>query len=465
LNKVRRVKIIATIGPASWGPAALEGLVAAGADVFRINMSHTSHDLLREAVSDIRAVEQKLGTAIGILVDLQGPKLRVGRFDEPAVLVAGQSFALDSHARPGDRDRVFLPHPEIIQYADIGDRLLIDDGRIMLRVTGKSADRLETEVMVGGRISSNKGVALPDTELPAASMTDKDRADISAAVQLDIDWIALSFVQRPDDMVALRQLVGPKFGLVAKLEKPQMVSHLDAIIAQSDAVMVARGDLGVELPMEQVPSIQKKIVHKARALGRPVIVATQMLESMVSSPVPTRAEASDVSVAVFEGVDAIMLSAETASGLYPAEAVQTMDRIARTVEQDAGYPAMIRISQPDPECTIRDAVASGARQIAEVVNSSAVAVYTATGNMALRIARERPTKPIIALTSDPRVVRRMRMVWGTLGLQYREGENIAVAAMTAASGQGYTKNADSIVLISGPVTSDKNALRVLTVGA
>ncbi|MET3924212.1 pyruvate kinase [Devosia sp. 2618] len=463
MSRTRRVKIISTIGPASWGQAAFEALINAGADVFRINMSHTSHALLREAVADIRSVEEKLGTSIGILVDLQGPKLRVGRFEAPYELTGGAAFRLDNTPEPGNQDRVFLPHPEIIEHAQVGHRLLIDDGRVTLRVTAVAKDHLDTEVVYGGRISSNKGVSLPDTELPAASMTEKDRADIGAAIQLDIDWIALSFVQRAEDMIALRQLVGPSFGLVAKLEKPQMLPHLDAIISASDAVMVARGDLGVELPMEQVPSIQKMIVHKARALGRPVIVATQMLESMISSPVPTRAEATDVSVAVFEGVDAIMLSAETASGKYPVEAVNTMHRIASTVEQDSGYPAMIRISQAIPERTIRDAVAAGARHISEVVGSAAVAVYTVSGNMALRIARERPVKPIIALTSDRRVARRMRMVWGTSGTLYNANENVAMAALAAANEHGYTNKADSIVLISGPVSTDKNALRVLTV--
>lgn len=465
MNKSRRVKIIATMGPASWGPEAIEKLLGAGVDVFRINMSHTSHDRLREAVSDIRAVEGRLATSVGVLVDLQGPKLRIGRFEKPELMVAGETFCLDNSPEPGDNTRVCLPHPEIIECIEVGHRLLIDDGRITLRVVNKAADHFVTEVVTGGVISSNKGVSLPDTELPAASLTDKDRADIDAAIELDIDWIALSFVQRPEDILALRQLVGPKFGLVAKLEKPQVLEHLEAIILASDAVMVARGDLGVEMPMEQVPSIQKRIVRQARLHGRPVIVATQMLESMVFAPVPTRAEAGDVSAAVMEGVDAIMLSAETASGKYPLEAVRVMDRIATSAERDPGYADLIRIAHPTPEATTRDAVAAGARQIAEVVRSAALTVYTTSGNMALRVARERPSAPIIVLTQSPRIARRMRMVWGAMGICYDPEDSVVPTALDAAGKHAAAGENDTIILISGPVPSDKYAIRVVTVAA
>ena len=341
-SRRRRVKIIATLGPASADRETIAALFAAGADVFRINMSHASHDGMRERVAMIRSLEEEIGRPIGVLVDLQGPKLRLGAFpDGGADLHRGDAFVLDSDPSPGDQTRVYLPHPEILSSLAPGHRVLIDDGKVLLRVVDASPGRASTVVEVAGRVSSKKGVSLPDTTIPTSAMTDKDRADLAAALEENIDWIALSFVQRPEDVVEVKTIANGRALVMAKIEKPQAVQRLDEIMAVADALMVARGDLGVEMPLEQVPGIQKTLTRLARRVGKPVVVATQMLELMITSPVPTRAEVSDVATAVFEGADAVMLSAESASGQYPREAVATMNRIAEAVESEGIYPSII----------------------------------------------------------------------------------------------------------------------------
>ncbi|MDP4823882.1 MAG: pyruvate kinase, partial [Aestuariivirgaceae bacterium] len=330
MRRNRRAKIIATLGPSSATSEQIERLFIAGADVFRINMSHTSHELLRQYHGIIRKIETRLGRPICILADLQGPKLRIGTCVEKEVkLNAGDSFALDSDASPGDASRVCLPHPEIFASVKIGDHLLLNDGRIRVEITDVAAGRISTRVIYGGLLSARKGVNLPDTIIPLAALTPKDRADLDAAAELGVDWIALSFVQRAEDVAEARKLIAGRAGIMAKIEKPSAITHLEAILELSDGIMIARGDLGVELPLEQVPGLQKQITRAARKAGRPVVVATQMLESMIHEPVPTRAEVSDVATAVFEGADAVMLSAESAAGAWPEKAVETMDRIAR----------------------------------------------------------------------------------------------------------------------------------------
>jgi pyruvate kinase len=342
MRRSRRVKILATLGPASSEEVMIRKLFDAGVDLFRINMSHADHDLMRTLVARIRKVEAEAGRPIGILADLQGPKLRVGKFaDNKVDLVEGQTFTLDNNPAPGDAKRVYLPHPEILRSVEAGDRLLIDDGKLQLRAIKANGREIVCTVVAGTSISDKKGVSLPDTELPVGALTDKDRKDLEAVVaETGVDWIALSFVQRPDDMAEARKLARGRALLMAKIEKPQAVQRLKEIIDLSDALMVARGDLGVEMPIEAVPGIQKQITRAARRAGKPVVVATQMLESMISAPMPTRAEVSDVSIAVFEGADAIMLSAESAAGQYPVEAVAMMNRIAERVEQTRPIPAL-----------------------------------------------------------------------------------------------------------------------------
>lgn len=414
MRRNRRVKILATLGPSSGDAATIEKLFRAGADVFRINMSHTSHPKLAELVALIRGVEQNVGRPIAILADLQGPKLRVGAFGAgPADLENGKTFTLDANEAPGDRNRVHLPHPEILLSVQPGHRLLLDDGKIRLRCTAKpDATTIVTVVEVGGRLSDRKGVSLPDTELPIGAVTEKDRADLDAALAQNVDWVALSFVQRPEDIAEVRAVAGNTVGILAKIEKPQAIDRLPEIIELADAIMVARGDLGVEMPLEKVPGLQKQMTRLCRRAGKPVVVATQMLESMIASPVPTRAEVSDVSIAVYEGADAIMLSAESAAGKYPVEAVTMMNAIAEEVERDSNYRQIIAAQRSEPEATSADAISAAARQIAETLDLAAIVCFTTSGSTGLRVARERPFPQLIALSPDPRMARRLSLVWG-----------------------------------------------------
>ncbi len=414
VKRERKVKILATLGPSSNTEEKIEALFLAGADVFRINMSHSTHEMLADYHAMIRAVEKRHGRPIGILVDLQGPKLRIGEIaDPPAVLEPGDTFVLDDDPAPGNVERAHLPHPEIFDAIRAGDQVLLNDGLIRLVVTDVEPGRIITRIIHGGPLSSRKGVSLPDTVVPLSAMTDKDKADLEYACKLGVDWIALSFVQRPDDVAAVRKMVRGRAGVLAKIEKPAALRCLKEIIDLSDALMVARGDLGVELPLEAVPGWQKRITRAARRAGKPVVVATQMLESMIENPSPTRAEVSDVATAVFEGADAIMLSAESAAGKWPVEAVTTMDRIAQNVESDPNYRDIIR-SQLDtkPEPTTADAISAAARSIAETLKVACIVSYTSSGSTGLRISRERPEVAIIALSPRMETVRRLSLAWG-----------------------------------------------------
>ena len=379
IHRRRRTKIIATLGPASSTPEILARLFQAGADIFRLNFSHGTHEDHAARFTMIRELEERMDRPIGILADVQGPKLRVGQFSGGRVfLQTGQAFRLDLNPTPGNAERVNLPHPEIIEAAGIGATLLLDDGKLRLRVTRKRADGLETEVVVGGPLSDRKGVNVPDIVLPIPALTVKDREDLAFAVEHGANFIGLSFVQRAEDVAEAKALVAGKAWVMVKLEKPQALDNLDAILRLTDTVMVARGDLGVELPPEEVPLAQKRIVRASRALGKPVVVATQMLESMISAPAPTRAEASDVATAVYDGADAVMLSAETAAGQYPFEAVNMMDRIVARVEQDPGWRAGIEASRADPEHATADAIAAAARQICHTIDAAAIVAFTAS---------------------------------------------------------------------------------------
>jgi pyruvate kinase len=391
----------------------VEQLFDCGTDVFRINMSHTPHDQLRALHGIIRGVERDRGRPIGILADLQGPKFRVGEVaDEPVILVEGQEFDLLPTECAGSVSQITLPHPEIFAAVEPGNALLLDDGRIRLRVKDSSAKMIRTVVEFGGALSSRKGVNLPDTVVPVSAMTEKDRSDLEFACEVGVDWIGLSFVQRPDDVAEARKHTRGRAALMAKIEKPSALDYLDEILEMVDGLMVARGDLGVELPLEQVPGRQKQLTRAARRAGKPVVVATQMLESMIKSPVPTRAEVSDVSTAVFEGADAIMLSAESAVGDYPCEAVSTMDVIAQQVEREPFYTQIIHAQGTEPEATSADAISAAARTVAETLNLAAIVCYTSSGTTGLRAARERPMRPIIALTPIATTGRRLAIVWG-----------------------------------------------------
>jgi pyruvate kinase len=471
-RRSRRVKIIATLGPASADRETIAALFAAGADVFRINMSHASHDAMRERVAMIRALEEEAGRPIGILVDLQGPKLRLGTFAEGgADLHKGDTFTLDSDPKPGDATRVQLPHPEILSSLAPNHRILIDDGKVMLRVAEAEQVRSRTIVEVAGRVSNKKGVSLPDTTIPTSAMTDKDRADLLAALEENIDWIALSFVQRPEDVAEVKAIAKGRALVMAKIEKPQAVERLEDIMAVADAFMVARGDLGVEMPLERVPGIQKTLTRLGRRLGKPVVVATQMLESMITSPVPTRAEVSDVATAVFEGADAIMLSAESASGQYPREAVATMNRIAVAVESEGIYPSIIEAQRATPEATGADAIAEATRQVAETLGLNVICAWTSSGATGLRIARERPRSSILALTPHEEVARRLAVVWGLHPIvtdDARDERDMAERACRYALIEGFASEGERIIVVAGVplgTPGGTNNLRIATVTA
>jgi pyruvate kinase len=469
MRRHRRTRIVATLGPASSSPELLARLFHAGADVFRLNFSHGAHEDHLARIQAIRALEHSVRRPIGILADIQGPKLRVGKFNAGRVqLQTGQRFRLDLDATPGDAQRVQLPHPEIIAAASIGTTLLLDDGKLRLRVVNVRPDHLVTEILTGGQLSDRKGVNVPDVVLPIPALTKKDRADLAFVLPHGVDWIGLSFVQRPEDVLEARELVAGRAAIMSKLEKPQALDRLDDILALSDGVMVARGDLGVELPPEEVPLAQKRIVRAARALGRPVVVATQMLESMISAPAPTRAEASDVATAVFDGADAVMLSAETASGQYPLEAVSIMDRIIARVERDPGWRATTEASRPPPEPTAGDAIAAAARQVAHTIAAKAIVAFTATGGTALRVARERPDCHIIGMTPDTAVARRLAIVWGVHALPSDVPTSMTDTvsrAIRAARLDGFADPGDDIVVTAGVPFAEAgtNALRVARV--
>jgi len=453
MRRARRTKILATLGPASESPEMIAKLFQAGADVFRLNMSHLPRERLKERVEMIRAVEARFKRPIAILADLQGPKLRVGSFEgDSAMLVQGQSFTLDADKTPGNADRVHLPHPEILSSLEPGHTILIDDGKLRLRVKSVKQGSATTAVEVAGKISNRKGVSLPDTTIPVAAMTEKDRSDLEAALDAGVDWIALSFVQRPEDVAEVKKVARGRALVMAKLEKPQAITRLDEIMEISDAVMVARGDLGVEMPLERVPGIQKHIVRTARRLGKPVVVATQMLESMISSPVPTRAEVSDVATAVYDGADAVMLSAESASGHYPVDAVATMSRIAEEVEQDQNYWSIMHTLNAEPEATGSDAIAAASHQIADTLNLKTVAAWTFSGSTAFRIARERPNSTVIALTPSVNTARRLALVWGVHSIRTKDASDIddmAFRACKFAVREGFSEIGDRIIIVAG----------------
>ena len=471
MRRLRRIKILATLGPASSDSASIRKLFEAGADVFRINMSHTPHDKMRELVATIRNIEGSYGRPIGILVDLQGPKLRLGNFAEGSIeLKNGEMFTLDSDPAPGDKTRVHLPHPEILKALRPGHALLIDDGKLRLIAEETSPERALVRVVTGGKMSDRKGVSLPDTDLPVSAMTPKDRADLEAALETGIDWVALSFVQRAEDVTEARKLVRGRAAIMSKIEKPQAIDRLADIMEVSDALMVARGDLGVELPAERVPGLQKQMTRMARRAGKPVVIATQMLESMISSPVPTRAEVSDVANAVFEGADAIMLSAESAAGKFPVEAVLTMNRIGEEVERDPTYRGVIAAQRPQPESTAGDAIADAARQIAETLDLSAIICWTSSGSTALRVARERPKPPVVAITPNVNTGRKLSLVWGVhcvIAEDAHDQDDMIDRAGRIAFRDGFARAGQRVIIVAGvplgtPGTT--NMVRIAYVG-
>ncbi|MAE92255.1 pyruvate kinase [Salipiger bermudensis] len=453
MRRLRKVKIVATLGPASNTYEMIRTLHEAGADVFRLNMSHGTHEDITKLHRAIRQVEKDLDSPIAILADLQGPKLRVGEFENgEEELEWGETFRLDLDKAPGTKKRVCLPHPEIFQALGVGAHLLVNDGKIRLRVEECGEDFANCIVEAGGTISNRKGVNVPDVVLPLAALSEKDRKDLEFAAALGVDWLALSFVQRPEDVEEARKLCDGRAAILSKIEKPSAVKSFDAILEASDGIMVARGDLGVELPVQAVPPIQKRLIRKCRAAGKPVIVATQMLESMIESPMPTRAEVSDVATAIYEGSDAVMLSAESAAGQYPVEAVTTMNNVAVGVEQDSTYTEVIEASRNIEKTGVADGIVAAAREIAESANIKVICCFTSSGTTVAKVARERPRVPIIAMTSLRGTARRLSLTWGVNCVMTGELERFkqaVVNAARAARAQGYAGSEDQIVVTAG----------------
>ena len=453
MRRDRSTKILATLGPASSTAEAIGRLFDAGADVFRLNFSHGEHADHAARLRIIRDIEAERGRPIGVLADLQGPKIRVGRMTGGKVeLVEGSTFKFDRSDKPGSKTRAPLPHPEVFQALEPGMALLIDDGRLRLKVLEAKRESAVCEVETGGILQDRKGVNLPDAMLPVGPMTDKDRADLQFALDQGVDWVALSFVQRPEDIAEARRLIGGRAAVLAKIEKPAALTRIEEIIDLADAIMVARGDLGVELPVEDVPETQKRLVRLARRAGKPVVVATQMLESMVNAPVPTRAEVSDVATAVYDGADAVMLSAETASGRYPVEAVRVMSRVAEKVEDDPAYRRIMHSEHTDPEATAADAISAAARQVAETISAAAVVTYTTSGSTALRASRERPAVPILVLTPSLITARRLALAWGTHCVHTEDASgftDMVDRACRIAAQAGMAEIGDRLVITAG----------------
>jgi pyruvate kinase len=452
MRRNRNTKIVATLGPASSSPEMIESLFHAGVDVFRFNFSHGSYEIHTTNYETVRKIEKQTNRPIGTLLDLQGPKLRIGNFSDNSIeLKTGEVFRLDLDPAQGDQNRVNLPHPEIFNALEKDAALLIDDGRLRLRVMEIKSNYAITEVEVGGTLSNNKGINIPGVVLPLSSLTEKDRRDLNYGLQLGVDWIALSFVQRPEDMQELRKIVDGRTKILAKIEKPAAIDRLEDIIAESDAIMVARGDLGIEIPPESVPSIQKRILRNCRKAGRPVIVATQMLDSMIKTPVPTRAEAADVATAVYDGADAVMLSGETAVGEYPIEAVSMMSSIIEQVEKDPHYRTILDAAHPAAEKTTADAICCAMRRVAGLLSVSATVTFTSSGFSSLRAARERPEAPILSLSPNLSTVRYLTLVWGvhTVKANIVKAIGEIKQACRFAVQEGFTAPDKPIILIGG----------------
>ena len=463
----RHVKIVATLGPASWQRENLAALCDAGADVFRLNMSHLDAETMTRLHGDIRALERERGEAIAVLLDLQGPKLRTGRMPKEGVrLQTDDRIRLDMDDSEGSSERIPLPHKEIFEALTQGSVLLVDDGRLRLKVESVTNNTIDAIVEVGGKLTSHKGINLPNVRLPIPALTEKDRADLKHALELGVDWVALSFVQGSEDIDEARKLIGDRAALMAKIERPAALENLSGILDRADGLMVARGDLGVELPVQQIPGLQKRITRQARRAGKPVVVATQMLESMITTPVPTRAEVSDVAIAVFEGADAVMLSAETASGKYPVESVAMMDKVAMQVETEPTYPDIIHAQRLDPEPTTPDAIAAASRTVADALGVVAIVCYTTSGSTGLRVARERPQIPILAFTPKLSTVRRLALVWGVhclLTADAQSFDDLASRAYQLAVESGRVKNGQLVAITAGVPFGTPGATNLLWV--
>jgi pyruvate kinase len=464
--RARRARIVATLGPASREPGKIRELALAGADVFRVNFSHGSHADHARSIQAVRQAEAVVGRPLAVLADLQGPKIRLGEFADGVVrLKVGQSLRLDLKSTPGDAARIGVPHPEVFAAVRVGSIVLLDDGKVRLRVVKHGPDFAETVVEAGEQLSDHKGLNLPGSAIPIPALTEKDRADLTFALAQGVDWVALSFVQRAADMAELRAIVRGRASVLAKIEKPSALEALDEILDLSQAIMVARGDLGVELAPEEVPVVQKQLVRAARLRGIPVVVATQMLESMTHSPTPTRAEASDVAGAVYEGADALMLSAESAVGDYALEAVSIMDRIITRVENDPRWPELMRAEYPVEDADA-DALVAAARKAAESSSTGCLATFTTTGQTALRLARERPLQPTLALTPFLATARKLALLWGVEARvvpEVQDPEELTRVAVEQAVANGLARPGQRVLILAGLPMQSPCAANILRI--
>ncbi|MBO6946982.1 MAG: pyruvate kinase [Rhodospirillales bacterium] len=467
MRRNRDAKIVATLGPASSTEAQISELFEAGVDVFRMNFSHGEHEGHRERYNIVRGLEQKYGRAVAILLDLQGPKLRVGDFEGGSVeLKSGQKFRLEAKLQVGNTEVACLPHPEVFDALEPGTDLLLDDGRLRLKVLEHGNDWAETEVVIGGELSNHKGLNVPSVILDVSPLTPKDIEDMRFGLDLGVDFVGLSFVQRPEDIAEAKKMIAGRAHVISKLEKPQALHRLDEIVDLSDAIMVARGDLGVEVPPEDVPLLQKRILRACRRAGKPVIVATQMLDSMIHAPTPTRAEASDVATAIYDGADAVMLSAETAVGDYARESVAMMDRIIMRVEKDSVYREMRENERRAPEATAADAITAAARQVADTISAAAVVTFSTTGSTTIRAARERPVVPILGLTPRVDTARRSALIWGVHSVQTQDCHTfreMVTKAIHAAKTEGFAEPGDPIVITAGVPFGTPGATNILRI--
>ncbi|HZZ37262.1 MAG TPA: pyruvate kinase [Caulobacteraceae bacterium] len=463
----RRTRIVATLGPASRAPAMVRELAEIGVDVFRLNFSHGEHADHAAALKAVREAEGEIGRPLAALADLQGPKFRLGAFAKGKIAIAaGQKIRLDLDPTPGDRRRVQLPHPEVFQVLKPDMLVVLDDGRVRLSIREVSKGVAVAEVVTGEALSDGKGFSVPGVTIPVPALTPKDRKDLDFALRIGVDWIALSFVQHAADMADLRRLTAGRAAILAKIEKPAALDDLEAILDVSDGLMVARGDLGVELAPEEVPVVQKLIVRAARRRGAPVIIATQMLESMTANPSPTRAEASDVANGVYEGADALMLSAESAVGAYPREAVSMMDAIIRRVEADPMWPGLMGAERDASADEDVDALIAAASRAAEARSTSCLVAYTTTGGTARRVARERPVLPVLALAPDDNVARRLGLVWGLEPRVATQPRGIAALTDDAAhlaADLGLASPGSRVLIIAGPPMGAPGAANMLRI--
>jgi len=463
----RKVKIIATLGPASNNSQTIQSLIKAGVNVFRVNMSHGEHDQHKKSIDLIREAEKKLDQPIAILADLQGPKLRIARFKEAQIfLEKGQEFVLDLEPKLGNSNRVTFPHPEIFPHILSGMTILLNDGNIRLKVTLANHSEIQTEVLEGGTLSDNKGVNLPDTELPIPALTKKDKKDIDFLMETSVDYVGLSFVQRPEDVLDLKRILAGKKAVLSKIEKPQAIGNLEEIIDLSDGIMVARGDLGVEMSPEKVPPIQKKIIRLSKKKGKPVVVATQMLESMIERSTPTRAEATDVATAVYDGADAVMLSAESAVGKYPVESVEMMAKIISAVEKDGQYIDNLKQLAEKADHDVSDSITGAARQLSETLEAAAIVTYTATGLTALRVSHKKPQAPILAMTNKIETSRKLCLAWGvipSLVHDLKSLDEMIQKAIERSKESGLVKNGDKIIITCGIPFGNPGTTNVINV--